>query len=344
MLAIMPADPYQELSSTQQLELLDEVSRRCGLVPAILEKDYWVCRTLDTLFHLPELGEHLVFKGGTSLSKVYGLIDRFSEDIDVSVHRDFLGFGEEDRDPESALSNKEQRRRLEALQASCVERIREVLLPALNEGFEEQFGGLKGWNLRIDPLDPQTVLFSYPQAGTAGPDYIRPAVRIELGARSDHWPKELHTIRSYLGETLDEALGVASVGVLGAERTFWEKATLLHAEAHRDPESAMPERYARHYHDLARMARAEVAETALANDQLRERVVVHKSIYFRSGRARYDLAVPGSFRLVPDQGRIAELERDHEAMKQMFFTPPPSLAEVLGILRELEARINAVHS
>ncbi len=96
----MAEDSYLSLTPRERLELLDAASQQRGLAPAILEKDYWVCKTLDALFALPELGSHLVFKGGTSLSKVYGLIDRFSEDVDVSFHREFLGFGvEHDPDP-----------------------------------------------------------------------------------------------------------------------------------------------------------------------------------------------------------------------------------------------------
>jgi len=101
----MTEDPYLKLSRRERAELLDDVSRKRNLAPAILEKDYWVCLTLGALFSLPEIGEHLVFKGGTSLSKVYGLIDRFSEDVDVSFHRDYLGFGD-DLDPETSTSNK----------------------------------------------------------------------------------------------------------------------------------------------------------------------------------------------------------------------------------------------
>ena len=113
----MTEDKYQSLTPRERVELLDAVAQQRGLAPAILEKDYWVCKTLDVLFSLPDLGEHLVFKGGTSLSKVYGLIDRFSEDVDLSFHREFLGFGA-DHDPEDA-SGKEQRRRIEALQQTC---------------------------------------------------------------------------------------------------------------------------------------------------------------------------------------------------------------------------------
>jgi hypothetical protein len=333
----MTEDKYQPLTSRERLELLDAVSRERGLAPSILEKDYWVCKTLDALFSLPGLGEHLVFKGGTSLSKVYGLIDRFSEDIDVSLHREFLGFGDE-QDPEAATGN-EQKRRLEALMQTCRDHVRETLLPALRETMAENLEGGGDWSMEIDPQDPQTILFRFPQAGVAAISYITPVVRIELGARSDHWPREQREIQSYLSETLQRPIGGATVQALAAERTFWEKATLLHAEAHRDPDKPMPGRYARHYHDLARMAVETVADRALADTALRERVVAHKSVYFRSGWARYDLAVPETFRLVPPDERLAALHTDHQSMLQMFFTPPPTMEEVIAILRKLENRI-----
>lgn len=334
----MAEDSYLSLTPKERLELLDAASQQRGLAPAILEKDYWVCKTLDALFALPELGSHLVFKGGTSLSKIYGLIDRFSEDVDVSVHREFLGFGE-DCDPEAA-KGKEQARRIEALQVACQDCIRERLLPSLEDALAGLLGGTEGWSLQIDPVDPQTLLFQFPQAGGPGLPYIAPVVRIELGARSDRWPSENHRIRSYLTEIFDRPMGSASVNALAAERTFWEKATLLHAEAHREPSKSMPPRYARHYYDLARMAVAPVAERALADTGLRERVVAHKSIYFRSAWARYDLAEPPTFRILPPDERLHQLEADYAKMAPMFFSPQPTMAEVSRALHHLQARIN----
>lgn len=336
---MMIEDPYLKLTRRERVELLDEVSRRRNLAPAILEKDYWVCLTLHALFSLPGIGEHLVFKGGTSLSKVFGLIDRFSEDVDLSFHRDYLGFEDVAHNPETASSNKQQKSRIQDLQAACVTCIRETLLPALSAKMESLLGTSKGWTIEVDTLDPQTLLFHFPQAGTAVLSYIKPSVKIELGARSDHWPRETHTIRSYLGESLELPLGKATVQALAAERTFWEKATLLHAECHRPHEKAMPARYARHYHDMARLADSPVAERALGDVELRQRVVAHKSVYFRSAAAHYELAIPPTLRLIPDSERMAELQKDHDAMAPMFFTPPPPLAEILETLRALESRI-----
>jgi hypothetical protein len=337
----MPDDPYLSLSPQERVELLDAASRQSGLAPAILEKDYWVCLTLDLLFSLPDLGQHLVFKGGTSLSKVYHLIERFSEDVDMSFHRDFLGFGA-DQDPEAATGNK-QTRLIEKLQRACEECVKERLQPALEERLSQRLGSHAEWTLEIDPKDTQTLIFRFPQSGSPVLPYIAPAVRIELGARSDHWPSEEHRIESYLGETLAKSFGCASVRALAAERTFWEKATLLHAEAHRELSKPMPQRYARHYHDLARMAESPVAARALEDTALRERVVAHKSVYFRSQWARYDLAVPESFCLVPPPERRDALEADHRGMLPMFFNTPQPMEAVLHTLQHLEDRIRSGH-
>lgn len=337
----MAEDPYLKLNSLQRVELLDEVSRRRNLAPAILEKDYWVCLTLGALFSLPEIGEHLVFKGGTSLSKVFGLIDRFSEDIDLSFHREYLGFGD-DRDPEAAGSNKQVKSRIEDLQAACVSCIREKLRPGLSERLASTLGTADGWSIDMDGQDPQTLLFHYPQAGASELLYIKPSVKIELGARSDHWPLETRSMRSYVGEALDLPMGNATVHALTAERTFWEKATLLHAECHRPLDKVLPARYARHYHDMARLAESPVAERALADVDLRKRVVAHKSVYFRSASAHYELAVPPTLRLIPDPERIPDLQKDHDAMVPMFFAPPPPLSQILETLRSLESRIQSL--
>src|ERR1039457_5297092 len=124
-------DTVLQLTSKQRVELFESAALKTGMDAAILEKDFWVCWTLKELFHLPEIGAHLIFKGGTSLSKVFKVIERFSEDIDVSIDRSFLGFGGTN-EPEAGASNKEKQRRIEALKTACQRKIVEELLPALN--------------------------------------------------------------------------------------------------------------------------------------------------------------------------------------------------------------------
>ncbi len=197
-----------------------------------MEKDFWVCWVLRELFSVQEFGPHLTFKGGTSLSKGWKLIQRFSEDIDVVIDRAFLGFGGE-LSPEHAPSNKQRERRLEDLRAACQRHIRDVLTPALTERLRKRLGN-ESWQLELDPSDPdnQALLFKYPSAAAATGAYIRPVVKIEFGARSDTDPSETPTIQPYLAEALPELFNSAAfqVRTLAPERTFWEKASLLHEE------------------------------------------------------------------------------------------------------------------
>lgn len=330
------------LTPAQRAELFQAAAQQTGLGDVILEKDFWVCWTLRELFALPGVGEHLIFKGGTSLSKVWRAIRRFSEDIDVSVSRQWLGFAGE-HDPERAGSRKQQQKRLDDLSAACAEKIRGVLMPALQARFREALG-TDGWTVAVDQQDSQTLLFRYPSAlpTMAEGTYIRREVKIECGARSDAWPAEEKTIWPYVAEAFAERITDAAVPikVLSIERTFWEKATILHAEAHREEGKSTPVRFSRHYADLAALADHAAAAGALARDDLRARVVAHKQVFFASTWASYATAVPGSFRLVPEGARLEALAQDYRDMREMFFGEPQSWSEIVARLRTLEQAIN----
>jgi hypothetical protein len=131
------------------------------------------------------------------------------------------------------------------------------------------------------------------------------------------------------------------VVALDVTRTFWEKATILHSTHHRPVAKPMPPRYSRHYADMAALVRSSCAEDALLNSALRQRVVDWKSRFFASASARYDLAAPGTFRLLPPEKRMHELENDYRAMREMFLDEPPPLSAIMDELREVEARINS---
>ena len=207
------------------------------LQAASVDKDFWVCWTLRELFNLPDIGNHLTFKGGTSLSKAWGLIERFSEDIDIVVDKDALGFAG-DAGPDRATGSNERRRRIDRLMEACRKWVQGELKPALEKTITERFGTHEGWHLEVDPdmADGQCLLFHYPSAfPVAEAGYVRPVVKIELGARSDDWPAESCTITPYVAEALPQAIPNAAffVAALAAERTFWEKAMLLHEETFR---------------------------------------------------------------------------------------------------------------
>jgi hypothetical protein len=208
----------------------------------IAEKDFWVCWTLKRLFeHQTEDVPTLVFKGGTSLSKAFDAVRRFSEDIDLSIDRADLGYTG-DRDPQQPdLGRKAADKLIDALAADVETYLRDKLRPALLKSFTAQLGefGAAGWSLEIDPDDSQTLIFHYPTSLSdddyAGMTYVTPRVKLEFGARGDPWPTEECMIQSYAAEEFPDFFEEpsCSVTVLSLARTFWEKVTALHAEAHR---------------------------------------------------------------------------------------------------------------
>lgn len=192
-------DTFLQLPASRRLLAFQQVDETMGLQAVSVEKDFWVCWTLRELFSLPGIGDHLTFKGGTSLSKAWKLIERFSEDIDIIVDKEVLGFGG-DAAPDQAPSNKQRKARLEALMDACREWVQGTLQPALESRIRELLGGAD-WQLEVDPdmPDGQCLLFQYPSVfppGVAG--YVRPVVKIELGARSDDWPHEEKPILPYV--------------------------------------------------------------------------------------------------------------------------------------------------
>jgi len=186
-------DRIAQATSADRAELFQNSAEclRPQRSPAIVEKDFWVCWTLRRIYDVLRFRPQLIFKGGTSLSKAYNVIERFSEDVDLSLSRRDLGFAD-DRDPEQAgITRKESRRRIDALVAACEQAICQRLVPELRADFTSVLGAT-GWDVELDPQDAQTVIFTYPRSEFAGgiPAFLRPAIRLELGARSDDWPAE----------------------------------------------------------------------------------------------------------------------------------------------------------
>lgn len=324
----------------------EQAAAKAGRLTAQLyEKDFWVCWTLRQVFSAPEIGSHLTFKGGTSLSKVYGAIARFSEDIDLSIERDYLGFGG-DRDPEKGESGKEKERRLDALKLASQNIVRNRLLPALRRQIEHALGTSQNWSIDMDKndVDGQSVQFNYPPAVVSElSPYFAPSIKLELGARSDHFPVENATIAPYLADAIPGVLEGydVPVRVLAGERTFWEKATILHATAHLPESKHLQIRLSRHYYDLYQLTQHQIGEAALKRFDLLERVVEHKSLFFKSAAARYELACPGTMKLIPSAPRLAELKRDYQNMLPMLFDSPPDFQEILDAIATLERTINS---
>jgi len=344
-------------SADERGGLFSETAKRLKLNPTIVEKDFWVCWTLKHVFSLP-IASHLLFKGGTSLSKVFNAIRRFSEDVDLSIHRDYLGFGG-DNDPLLQPSANKRDAQIALLQQACADRIRDEFLPQLRTSFEAVLGkedvptasdmtGGQQWSISVAAYDAQTVLFTYPSGVNASAPhliatgYVAPVVKLEMGARSDPYPTGSHSVASYAAEAFPDLFEEREcmVQVLEAERTFWEKATILHAEYHR-PVGRTHERLSRHYYDLAQLALSDIGTRALADMSLLIRVAEHKKAFFRSGWAKYDEARPGSLRLIPSAAKLDVLRHDYDSMKLMIFGDIMPFDRIIETLQELENRINA---
>ena len=331
------------LNGRDKQGIFEIVADELNVIHQLIEKDFWVCWILKTLFTLPASGKHLTFKGGTSLSKCYNVIKRFSEDVDVSIERTFLT-SQESIEPDMKQGTKENKRRIVRLKQACQEKITNVVIPELEDKIKTALSGIGTWEIKIDPDDPdkQTVLFTYPSVvdNDVSGGYVQPVVKIELGARSDHWPVETMSVKPYVSNAAGKVtIEGAQVRVLGAERTFWEKATILHAISHG---SKLRARMSRHYYDVGEMVGSPIYGKAIHNMDLLIKVAEHKALFFKDSKARYDLAKPGSLRLMPLEEHLVQLNEDYRQMQEMFFEDPPSFDSILEKLKTAESEINRI--
>jgi hypothetical protein len=338
-------DTFIAFGEDERRDYCNEARALLGLPAGSIEKDFWVCWTLRELFSLPEVGPHLTFKGGTSLSKAWKLIERFSEDIDIVVEREVLGFGG-DASPDQAPTKSQHKKRLEALKEACRDWVQGQLLGNLRERIKLTLGDSEKWSLITDPdsEDGQCLLFTYPAVilqSTAG--YLRPIVKIELGSRSDTEPCESASIQPYLADVFPQIFPSSSFSLrtVAARRTFWEKAMLLHEETYRPQDKPRRPRLSRHYYDLWCLISKGVADAAIADAALFGQVAHHRATYFRISWVDYATLRRGSLRLTPPENHLADWRRDYRAMgEEMFFGPVPDFDEILAVVVDFERRFN----
>jgi len=315
------------------------------------EKDFWVCWTLDALFNdLEAGGPRLLFKGGTSLSKGYGLIERFSEDIDITVFREDIGQPATVGELET-LSGKKRNARVEAIRDACQTYIQGPMLERLSVLLEQM---LKTANLNpnrarmeSDPDDPdgQSLLLWYPTATADGNAYIRRAIKIESGAKSALDPHAPVVVKPYIADDLPNLnLAVGNVTTVAPSRTFWDKVVILHGLRRwwdrRGELRGGGQRVSRHYYDVYRLLASETGRKAMEDSEMAEDCVRHARMFFNRPDLDLASAVPGSFVLTPHDGMLANLRRDYEAMSGMVFGPIPTVDEVVASISQLERFLN----
>jgi hypothetical protein len=245
-------------SPADRRDLFLAAAARLGTAVQNVEKDFWVCWALDALFNgLPASGPRLLFKGGTSLSKGFGLISRFSEDIDITVLREDLGQETHAADLQ-ALSGKKRRARLDTIRAACQTYITGTMMRQLAEVAARVIPDA-AFKLEVDPddKDGQTLLFWYPAVTATPGDYIRAAVKIEAGAKSAVDPHVAATVLPYVSQDIAGVdLSVSAVITVKPERTFWDKVMILHGlrqwHDRRNELRHEGQRVSRHYYDIQR--------------------------------------------------------------------------------------------
>lgn len=349
-------DRIVKSSAAERLRLFRDTAMQLSIPIAMVEKDFWVSWVLWRIFSDKDLQETLLFKGGTSLSKGYGLIERFSEDLDMVLDKSKI-LGDEDLFKSSYKKQREFADEISARTAEYVSTVlKEKITTALgknvfvytDEEYQQKTSGVAGLGragmMRIGKPAPKewdnkNLHIIYQKV--ANDDYLRPDILLEIGIMSAWTPNEPKEITPYVAKAFPELkITPAAVPTIKAKRTFWDKATILHREYHRPENTHTPERYSRHYYDLYQMALSAIKKDALADFDLLSEVVERKDKLYHCAWAKYEDCLAGGLHLLPNDNNSELLEQDYKAMQGMIFGDTPEWSEILNVLQKLEKEIN----
>ncbi|RLA82247.1 MAG: nucleotidyl transferase AbiEii/AbiGii toxin family protein [Epsilonproteobacteria bacterium] len=319
-------------SAQNRKDMFNETANLMNTVPSIIEKDFWVVWLLEKIFLDNRLNKILMFKGGTSLSKVFDLIGRFSEDIDLILDWNLVA-KQNPQDPRGANRQDKYNKKVNKTAKVYIEN---TLLPIVSELVEPIC------SCKIDEDNPYNINVSYPVS--FHDDYLRPEILLEIGPLAAWLPFNSFEISSYAAQKFPRAFTKVEcrVNAIVAKRTFWEKATILQNTALRPESKVLPPRYSRHYYDLALMSLSPVKNESLEDLILLEQVAEFKTKFYIDKWSDYSSAKAGSLKLVPANFRIAELKKDYKAMRYMIFDKYLEFEEILKILQSLEDEVNSL--
>ncbi|WP_420440636.1 nucleotidyl transferase AbiEii/AbiGii toxin family protein [Candidatus Palauibacter sp.] len=336
----MAETPFQSLTTRDRRDALEIAAAASGRRAYLLEKDIWVVQTLAVLFESP-FGESLVFKGGTSLSKAYDAIRRFSEDVDITYDiRRFAPQLVADAGVEALPATRSQeqkwtreiRRRLRAWTEHDA-------LPTIRDGMSRS-----GFPVQLRADGDRIHIRYEPLFDDYG--FVKPEVLLEFGARSTGEPHQRRLIDCDAAESIPSVgFPSAQPSVMLAERTFWEKATAIHVFCRRRRQRGT--RLSRHWHDMVRLDDAGYVERALARRELARSVARHKSLFFRERNSDglwidYEAAVSGGLQLCPDGPHREALADDYQQMLRggMLFDDEEAFEEIIDRCADIEQRAN----
>ncbi len=333
----MSTATFLNIPGKERVNIFNQISADTRMPPFAVEKDWWVVQTLSTVFNMTA-ADHLLFKGGTSLSKAWQLIQRFSEDIDLAIDRSFLGFPGE--------LSKNQRTKLRKAAGAYTAG---PFLAELQQKFIEK--GIDDIQLHLveaadSDQDPRIIEVRYPNLITPS-GYMEPKVQIEVGCRSLWEPYSARTFGSLIDEHYagsDFVNPFITIPVVNPERTFLEKVFLLHEEFQRPQEKVRVSRLSRHLYDVVKLAQSPFAEKALADQALYSIIVEHRQKFVCIAEVNYNLHQPQTINPIPIPEKIEEWKADYKTMieEMIYEEKPPSFDEIISDLMNLKNKINAL--
>ncbi|MFY1026497.1 nucleotidyl transferase AbiEii/AbiGii toxin family protein [Actinobacillus seminis] len=334
----MGKESYFDISTNEQREILQYYSDKLSMRDIVLEKDIWLCWVLDIIFNIPNR-HPMAFKGDTSLSKVFGAINRFSEDVDITLDYRFF-------DIPGSFSPNMSKTKAKLFSEKLKEAVKEcrngVVVPALKSALKEL---PQACYLNTDDSG-EKIWIGYPSvlSTSQSNQYVKEDVLIELGGRNVINPNETHVVRPYIAtENQLVHFPKPNVVVLSPQRTFWEKATLIHVECHRGIRQNA-ERLSRHWYDLVKLYEQDIGKLAIDNYDLLKDVVDHKSIFFNSSYANYDDCLNNKFILIPNENNLLELQKDYNEMHNagmIYDSNTFTFEYVIDRMKEIEMKINS---
>jgi len=333
-------ESFLHLDAQEQSQIYRALAPQLARSPVVLEKDVWVCWVLQTLFTMPGRLP-MAFKGGTSLSKVFGVIARFSEDVDITL--DYRGLVSSFDPFAEGVSKTRLKKFSEDLKSFVRDHAYDVVAPHIQKTLVAEFdSNAAAFRLELSENGEQMRLH-YPSVLETSGDYVGNSVLIEFGGRNITEPNAEHNVEPDIAPHVTGLVFPRStVSVLSPARTFWEKATLMHVECQRNEFRASAERLSRHWYDLTMLADRDHGLAAIEDRALLEDVVKHKKVFYNASYANYDACLTGQLRLIPQDTVLAALRDDFQRMigAGMFIGEPPTFDAIVKRLRSLEAAIN----
>lgn len=327
---------WLKLSNNDKLNLFNATGNKVGLPAVAIEKDWWMVQTLSLISSM-DCADSLLFKGGTSLSKGWNLIQRFSEDIDLALDRSFLGFAEQ-------LEKAEIRR----LRKKSFDFITKIFVKELDDKFKEAGFSeviVSDFKVKNHDQDPSIVEIYYPKLSETD-SYMKPGILVEIGFRSLAEPFTKRPFCSMVAEhypSMSFADKPITISTVNPERTFLEKIFLLHEEHQKPKEKVRVQRMSRHLYDIEKISKSSFADPVFEDRNLYQKIVAHRKKFTHISGIDYSKHAPGSIRFIPPDGLLSEWETDYEQMREnMIYGDTLPFNKLVQELSLIQTKINGL--